>query len=285
MANAVKRLVEALSLQFISMSVYRLEGWKTPPRRLPYSILWYVTEGEFTVYVDGAAHQGQAGRLYLLPCHAWLDCKTHTERMTYVSIRFQAEISILKHRGWVDILRLPVATDVPQAQFAPLVERMLAEEERQSAAQPLLQLARLTELIGLVIDRVYPIAGREAAGANEPKDERIDIDPRVQTVIDYMICHPGKIPMLAELCELVELSEAQLRHLFYRDTGMSPLKYIHFLKTEHAKTELQRTEARISDIALRLGFADANYFSRAFRKAAGCSPVEFRRRMRHHDWG
>jgi AraC-like DNA-binding protein len=43
---------------------------------------------------------------------------------------------------------------------------------------------------------------------------------------------------------------------------------------------LARTDAKIIGIALDLGYSDHAHFTRAFRKWAGVSPLEYRRRHR-----
>jgi AraC-like DNA-binding protein len=45
-----------------------------------------------------------------------------------------------------------------------------------------------------------------------------------------------------------------------------------------ASTLLDETDAKVLDIALDLGYSDHAHFTRAFRRWAGCSPQEFRRR-------
>ena len=39
---------------------------------------------------------------------------------------------------------------------------------------------------------------------------------------------------------------------------------------------LETTELRISDISEEVGFSDANYFTRIFKKYAGLSPAKYR---------
>jgi AraC-like DNA-binding protein len=52
------------------------------------------------------------------------------------------------------------------------------------------------------------------------------------------------------------------------------------MRLEQAVDLLARTEARILDIALDLGYSDHAHFTRAFRGWMGLSPVEYRRRHR-----
>jgi len=49
---------------------------------------------------------------------------------------------------------------------------------------------------------------------------------------------------------------------------------------EQASHLLVNTDARIRDIALGVGIEDSHYFSRAFRRAVGLTPSEFRARSR-----
>jgi len=45
---------------------------------------------------------------------------------------------------------------------------------------------------------------------------------------------------------------------------------------DRAKADLSETTEPVSQIAFRLGFADAHNFSNAFRKITGFSPSEYR---------
>lgn len=61
-----------------------------------------------------------------------------------------------------------------------------------------------------------------------------------------------------------------------RHTGMSPLKYQHFLRIEEAKRLLRHTSLTVGEIGAQVGYSDDNYFIRMFRTKMGLSPGAYR---------
>ena len=49
---------------------------------------------------------------------------------------------------------------------------------------------------------------------------------------------------------------------------------------EKAKKLLSQTEKQSGDIALEVGYKDPHYFSFVFKKTQGCTPREYRTRMK-----
>ncbi|QHI69777.1 AraC family transcriptional regulator [Tichowtungia aerotolerans] len=74
------------------------------------------------------------------------------------------------------------------------------------------------------------------------------------------------------------VSKDYLRHLFTQYTGLSPVKAIINARIEHAKSLLRNSELSIANIAEMCGFENQYYFSRLFKKVAGCTPSVFRRK-------
>ena len=50
-------------------------------------------------------------------------------------------------------------------------------------------------------------------------------------------------------------------------------------KIEHACRLLQEKDLMVMEIAYRLGYENAYYFSKVFRKYMGMSPTDYQRRM------
>ena len=85
---------------------------------------------------------------------------------------------------------------------------------------------------------------------------------------------------LQALAEMTGLSERQFDRRFRHITGRTPTQYLHGLRCESARDLLQNSNLTIADIAATVGFNDAGYFIRVFRKLAGQTPGEFRRKVR-----
>lgn len=73
------------------------------------------------------------------------------------------------------------------------------------------------------------------------------------------------------------LSASRFTHLFRECTGVSPSRYLTDIRMEKAKQLLVDTDLSVQDAAAMVGFSDANYFSRQFRRSTGYSPVQYRR--------
>ena len=56
---------------------------------------------------------------------------------------------------------------------------------------------------------------------------------------------------------------------------MSPMDYLQMIRIAKSK-ELLRENMPVKVVAQRVGFQDALYFSKIFKKIEGCSPREYR---------
>ena len=62
-----------------------------------------------------------------------------------------------------------------------------------------------------------------------------------------------------------------------KETGHAPIDYYMHLKINKACKLLIHTDMKINQIACKLGFHEAQYFSRAFSNIMGISAKEFRK--------
>lgn len=81
----------------------------------------------------------------------------------------------------------------------------------------------------------------------------------------------------------VYLNPAYLSRLFRKETGMSLTDYIVERRMEKVKELLTRTNVKISDIALSVGYANFSHFSKQFKRSTGLTPQEYRRKYQKID--
>lgn len=77
------------------------------------------------------------------------------------------------------------------------------------------------------------------------------------------------------------VSYTRLRTLFRQHTGYAPREFENLIKLNRAKDILASGEGNVSTTADTLGFASVHYFSRAFKKQFGMSPLDWLRQERH----
>jgi AraC family transcriptional regulator len=94
---------------------------------------------------------------------------------------------------------------------------------------------------------------------------------------DYIDSHIAGRVLVADLSALVQRSEAHFARSFKRTFGESPHSFVVRRRVEMAAQHMLTTDASLSDIALRCGFADQAHLSKHFRQAAGQTPAAWRR--------
>jgi transcriptional regulator GlxA family with amidase domain len=81
-----------------------------------------------------------------------------------------------------------------------------------------------------------------------------------------------------ELADAVNLSVSRFAHLFRRETGASPARYLRQLRMERARELLDTTFLSVKQVMASVGINDPSHFARAFRSLNGLPPREWRRR-------
>lgn len=273
MKPSLQLFLDELTVRFVEFKNNRYDArvWSIEPRVLQHSVLWYVSEGAATIHVDGAPFSVQPYRFYCIPEQSELSCKVHSDYISIQSVNFDARFSFLPHRVWTSILHIPVDYPFEAKPLADVYGEFRKLAEHHHLTQRLRQHAETGKLVSLMIDQMEEQGDLQLRSFIQ--------EPRIHAVIDYLSSHTGDMPDMKRLSALVQLSESQLRKLFYQYTGLSPIHYIHQLKMNLAIQLLTGTTERISEIAYRLGFTDPNYFSRLFKKITGLAPQQYRDRV------
>ena len=82
---------------------------------------------------------------------------------------------------------------------------------------------------------------------------------------------------IEDLYRHLGISRVQLHRKLTALTGQATSSFIRSFRLHKARKLLMETDRNISEIAYEAGFADPNYFTRAFVKEHGITPKEMRR--------
>lgn len=83
---------------------------------------------------------------------------------------------------------------------------------------------------------------------------------------------------IEDLAVFSSYSPSYLYRKFVKEIGIPPMEYFTTIKIKKACELLTNSDMKINQIALKLGFREAQYFSRTFSAVVGLSPMEYRKR-------
>ncbi len=104
----------------------------------------------------------------------------------------------------------------------------------------------------------------------------------IANCIRYMDSNLGTSLHLSDLARAAGMSERSLSRNFHAIVGQSPIEYLLNMRLQRAEELLLASPTPIAQIGYEVGFTDANYFTRQFRKLHGLSPREFRKEHRQY---
>lgn len=104
----------------------------------------------------------------------------------------------------------------------------------------------------------------------------------VKRVQEYIKRNLDSKLSLNQVADVFNFSPNYLSHLFSKIAKINYVEYITETKIAAAKEMMVRGEGRIYEIAEKLGYESAFYFSKVFKKVEGISPREYMQRLEDH---
>ncbi|SEU23602.1 PocR ligand-binding domain-containing protein [Paenibacillus sp. NFR01] len=105
-------------------------------------------------------------------------------------------------------------------------------------------------------------------------------NPLLQPAFDYFYRHKSRNITLEEMAKQCHISPSYFSRIFAKETGERFSVFAPRLKVEWAKQMLETTDQPVHQISDALGFCDAGYFIKTFKRFVHLTPAVYRIRYR-----
>ena len=140
-----------------------------------------------------------------------------------------------------------------------------------------LQLQRVNheDMISLYMHHIFITINRYIKERRETKNDTIN---DIERAAHYFKDNYSKQISIEQYAEEHLMSVNWFIHSFKSVMKMSPMQYIISLRIAMAKGYLENSTKNIAEISNEVGYENALYFSRLFRKYTGMTPTEYRKK-------
>lgn len=235
------------------------DTWHQKPLPVPFSRLYFITEGSGVLVSDRDEMKLEPGFVYIAPC----GCQCG----------FYGTDSVTKLFFHINVL-LPNGYDLfaSAREFARLpftFGRM--EQLRQWYFGG--DIIQKTLLKGALWETVAAFAGKLSVGANEPDN----YSASVRKAIAYIRENLRADLLIRDVADAVYCSVGTLTQSFRQEVGVTIARYIEDLVMQEAQILLLVSNKTVGQISAELGFCDQFYFTRRFSKRYLITPREYRK--------
>ena len=141
-------------------------------------------------------------------------------------------------------------------------------------AQGLRSPAQLSDIASeAVLLHTLAYLGGKLSNFPENDQGRTDLISVIQKYVDEHFSDPDF--SLERLGNDLKYNKKYLSTVFKRHVGVGIVDYLHTVRIQHACTMLKQGFTSVSDVALRCGYPDAQYFSKVFKRRMNLSPREY----------
>ena len=152
-----------------------------------------------------------------------------------------------------------------------MLGRINAEYQNPSEWQQRMLTAYLTVLL-TYLSRLY---------TGQFKDDTVSVDKlllkKFQAKIDECF---RELHEVGDYASLLHISAGHLSEVVKIQSGKPAIKHIHERLVLEARRLLFHTDHSLKEISFDLGFSDASYFNRFFKRETGVTPAEYRTSIR-----
>ncbi len=240
------------------------------PHRHDFVELAWLRAGSGGHVIDFQEHTAEPGDLFIVGAgqlHHWVRGDVETDGAL---VLFRTEL--LLGRGgpgdWTPLSGKWHPDPASAARVEGLLAQLEMEQQQRAPGHELAIRSLLTALLVLCRRFVAPGLANEGLAAQFEQ---------------FVRQSHGSLRTVAECARELSVTPGHLSEVVSAATGRPPGEILREAVLHEAQRLLARSDFSCAQIARELGFDDASYFSRFFRREAGVTPSRFRDLHRSHD--
>lgn len=159
----------------------------------------------------------------------------------------------------------------PKNEIINILRRILRERDKKEEWNDFLIYLLVLELF-VYISRTIRQEWQESTRCRS-----MNLTESLSSAREYILANYDKEISLGDIAKYVFLSESYFAHSFKDRFGISPKSFILKTRIDASKEMLTKTDMKISDIAVSVGFLSQQRFNDIFKKLENMTPLKFRK--------
>jgi len=249
------------------------------PHRKDYYMFVLVQHGSSRHWIDTTPYTLKANTFYI--SSPWqVQVKEQTEPLIGIVLSFSEEFLNMDESNTLQ--QLPVIKNPSNAHefslqpsdylfIEDMLQKMWLEYQAKNEWRYTMLLSYL-RILSIYTSRLYTEQLSKEAGTKD----RVLLQRFKQLINDRFT----ELHQVADYAELLNITAGHLNEVIKQQSGKTAMEHIHERIVLEAKRQLLHTEFSAKEIAYDLGFEDAAYFNRFFKRLTEQTPAAFRQTTR-----